>query len=289
MKITRLEDYTTKCEACDDHRYVVVEAGDFAKAVRCEACFKVCPSCDGENYTYFTDDRGYSFVRPCSVCGPLDHRIQTFNHAAIPRKYAHNSTFESFERYVPGTRKEIGNLPKVHLKMYNFATSFAPGDKGFVLTGVAGNGKTHLLATVVRYLTLEKGIAARFVEFSHLLSELREQFDHNLGESKVLAPVIEIPVLAIDELGKGRNTEWQNSIIDEIISKRYNLGRTTIFTTNYPIDPASASAQAQRAEIRRTMTQETLRERVGERIYSRLHEMADFIKVDAPDYRVNPT
>lgn len=286
MTITRLEDYTAKCETCDNNRYVMGEKGDFAIARRCEACFAQCPACHGERFEYYTDERGYSFVRTCRICGPLDHRIHVFNHAAIPRKYAHNATFNHFERYHPGTRKQRGNLPKVHLKIYDFATGFVPGDKGFLLWGNVGSGKTHLLAIAVRHLTLEKGVNARFVEFSHLVSEIREQFDQGKGEAAVLGPIIEVPVLAIDELGKGRNTEWQNSILDEIISKRYNLGLTTLFTTNYPIEAPTISASAQRAEIRRTVTLETLRERVGERIYSRLHEMADFVEVDAPDYRV---
>lgn len=283
MSLQNLDEYEVRCEACNNRRYIVEEHGDFARAQRCLKCFETCPECGGENFTYFSDERGYSFVKPCPICAPLDKRIQTFNQAKLPKKYAHNSTFESFDRYQPGTRKEIGNLPRVHLKLYNFATGFVPSDKGFLLYGDVGTGKTHLLATVVRHLTLEKGIAVHFVEFSHLVSEIREQFDLGKGEAAVLGPIIQTPVLAIDELGKGRNTEWQNSIIDEIISKRYNLGLTTLFTTNYPIEAPNPSPG--RAEIRRSVAHETLRERVGERIYSRIQEMADFIKVDAPDYR----
>ena len=95
-----------------------------------------------------------------------------------------------------------------------------------------------------------------------------------------------MPVLAIDELGKGRNNAWQLSIIDEIISKRYNRELTTLFTTNYPIEDSGPSRLDSSADdYRRKATQETLRERIGERIFSRLHEMSTFIELDAPDYR----
>ena len=42
-----------------------------------------------------------------------------------------------------------------------------------------------------------------------------------------------IPVLILDELGKGKNSEWEMNIIDKIIHQRYNAKKKTIFTTNY--------------------------------------------------------
>lgn len=284
MNLSSLDDYKRPCSVCDTKRLIVSSNGDFAVSRRCQACFSVCPSCEGENYEYLVDDRGYSYVRRCRICGPLDKRIAHFNAATLPQKYALNSTFDQF-RYADAKGKAIGNLDRVHLRLYNFAAGFAPGDRGFLLYGDVGTGKTHLLSTVIRYLTLEKGIHAKFVEFSHLVSDLRERFDQNQGEAGLLGPLIEIPVLAIDELGKGRNTEWQASIIDEIISKRYNRGLTTLFTTNYPVEAIKPTRDTSGSELRRTATLETLRERVGDRIYSRLHEMADFVMLDAPDFR----
>jgi DNA replication protein DnaC len=282
MEMTSLDDLKTPCEACDRKRFVVMEASDFARAKRCEVCLETCPSCEGSGFEYLIDDKGYSYVRRCSICGPLDKRIRAFNIATIPRKYAHNSTFDQF-KYHDARGKKIGNLDRIHLKLYSFATGFSAGDKGFLLYGDVGTGKTHLLATVIRYLTLEKGISCKFIEFSHLVSSLREGFDQGQGETKVLGPLFEVPVLAIDELGKGRKTEWQDSVIDEIISKRYNSGLTTLFTTNYPVDAPKITRDT--SDIKRGATLETLGERVGARIQSRIHEMADFVQLEAPDFR----
>lgn len=282
--ITSLEQFERVCDVCDSRRYVIEPAGDESVARRCASCFDECPACEGEGFEYYEDDKGYEYVKPCSVCGSLDARISAFNGAHIPRKYANSSRFEDFRR-LDDRGRPIGNLKEVHLRLYNFATAFTPGDQGFLLWGDVGTGKTHLLATVARYLTIDKGISTRFIEFSHLLSALRQQFDMGRGEGAVLGPLTSVPVLAIDELGKGRNNDWQLSIIDELISKRYNSGLTTLFTTNYPIEAAKMGADADRAEMRRKATLETLRERVGERIYSRLHEMSDFIEIDSPDFR----
>jgi hypothetical protein len=59
-----------------------------------------------------------------------------------------------------------------------------------------------------------------------------------------------------------------------IVNARYNGRRPTIFTTNYPIEPPSEAKHA-----------ETLLERVGFRMYSRLLEMSDFVRLEGEDYR----
>ncbi len=285
-ELTSLDQYNEPCERCHEKRYTIGRRGDQAFAERCRSCFDVCPACHGEEFTYVTDERGYSFVQRCRMCGTLDHRIEAFNEARIPARYNHlTAAIEHFQT-TDAAGKPIGNLQQVKLRLHRWVTGFGPGEKGFLLCGAVGTGKTHLLAAVIRHLTLEKGIASRFIEFTHLLSEIREQFDQGRGESQILGPLSEVPVLAIDELGKGRNNAWQLSIIDEIISKRYNRELTTLFTTNYPLAAHGAAKLDPNADdFRHQAVQESLRERIGERIYSRLHEMSTFIELDAPDFR----
>ncbi|RAL23696.1 AAA family ATPase [Lujinxingia litoralis] len=284
-----LDDYTDPCPQCARARYKIAARGDVAHAEICQGCFSVCPACQGQEYTYEINAQGYEVARQCGVCGALKRRIQAFNDARVP--YLHrNATLEGFQTHYPRTQgasgEPIGNLPKVRFRLYNWARAFAPGERGYLLHGTVGTGKTHLLAGTIRHLTLEKGINARFIEFTHLLSAIKEGFDQGRGETAILGPLSEVPVLAIDELGKGRNTEWQLSIIDEIISKRYNAGLTTLFTTNYDVrESASNTLDVGSPDFRRLATAATLSERVGDRVFSRLHEMADFVHVDAPDYR----
>ncbi|MFP4598777.1 MAG: ATP-binding protein [Persicimonas sp.] len=283
---TSLDQFNEPCEQCRDKRYVLERAGDRARAVNCPSCFEVCPACDGEEFTHETDERGYSYAKRCELCGTLFARIDAFNEARIPaRYYDWGAAFEHFE-----TRDErgapLGNLQQVKVRLNRWLQGFDLGEQGFLLHGAVGTGKTHLLAAMIRHLTLEKGISSRFIEFTHLLSQIREQFDQGKGESEIMAPLAEVPVLAIDELGKGRNNAWQLSIIDEIISKRYNSELTTLFTTNYPVDAGgSGRLDANSEDFRKKATRETLRDRIGERIFSRLHEMSNFLELDAPDYR----
>lgn len=285
-----LSEYKTQCKRCDRKRYIISKSQQFATALHCPSCFEVCPACQGSQYVFVKDEQGYRYASRCKVCGELDAKIQAYNQAKIPARY-HHTDFSNFQVQLqsPGNArfaKEIGNLTKIRTQLYKWAQTFLDGDRGFLLYGTPGSGKTHLLSAVIRYLTLEKGIHARFIEFSHLLGEIREQYDHGKGDNTVLAPLIDTSVLAIDELGKGVNNEWQMSILDDLISKRYNQNKTTLFTTNYMLEEqAIQPTDMGMPEFTRSIVLGSLQERVGERIYSRLFEMTEFIHVDAPDYR----
>ena len=131
---------------------------------------------------------------------------------------------------------------------------------------------------------------AHFRDFFHLLGDLRSGYGLGTPESELIQPLVEVEVLVVDELGKGRNTPWEQNILDVLISQRYNNRKTTIFTTNYTDKKNTTLAERVRAkdavpgegdqEVR-----DTLRERVGPRIYSRLKEMCHFVEMTGADRR----
>ena len=271
------------CKLCGNERYTIDCSKVLVRANRC-SCFSFCESCDNKGVIWSTDENGYSFVSPCLECGSLNTRIQKFNLAEIPSRYFKSETGVTLASYAAlysdGNNMPIGNLKIVHARLSKWTRAFVPGDTGIILHGEIGTGKTHLMSLILRELTLEKGITCRFIEFSHLLTLLKAQYDRGLGVSQILEKLVNIDVLAIDELGKAGRTEWELSILDELISKRYNRDCSTLFTTNELITPPKNPKMAQETQ--------TLRERVGNRIFSRLHEMTDFIEVQARDFRKTP-
>ena len=69
-----------------------------------------------------------------------------------------------------------------------------------------------------------------------------------------------------------------------ILNTRYNDNRTTIITTNFADEPA-ASVSRSLSPARAAAREETLGDRIGERMRSRLHEMCRIVKMDGPDFR----
>ena len=154
--------------------------------------------------------------------------------------------------------------------------------KGIILTGEVGRGKTHLLIGICKTLIFEYGIPTRFVEFSRLLSLLKESYSKGQSDSKIINELVNIDVLAIDELGKGRLTEWEMTIIDEIISRRYNAMKTIIGTSNYAWKIPSGTPTPNLAI---QAFNQTLGDRVGLRTFSRLQEMCISYQVKGTDFR----
>jgi DNA replication protein DnaC len=253
--------------------------GAAARARRC-GCQAACPRCNDTGYMLVPS--GSSTVAQVCACRHLDERIAIFNKIGIPAAVA-NASFESFKGWSP-------DQARAKTAAEDFARKFRAdtATKGFLLYGRPGAGKTHLMVAALRHLALEKGIAGRYVEFMLLLSDIRAGFNENRSHMEILRPLLHVPVLAIDELGKERGTEWERSMLDELISRRFNSGLSTLFATNYFIEEKEQPVREQPGRVVRTGTPEfardaeamTLARRVGDRIYSRLNEMCTFVKLD---------
>jgi DNA replication protein DnaC len=272
------------CEECGGTGYAVDQVlGRAARARRC-ACQAACPRCGETGYT-LVPSGGTMVAQGCS-CRHLDERIAVFNGVGIPAAVA-TASFDAFKSWSP-------DHARAKTVAEDFARKFrkdAP-TKGYLLYGRPGAGKTHLLVASLRYLALEKGVAGKYVEFMLLLSEIKAGFDGNRSHMDILRPLLSVPVLAIDELGKERGTEWERSMLDELISRRFNSGLATLFATNYFLEGRAREEEPGRVvrtrspEFQRDAEAMTLSQRVGDRIYSRLNEMCTFVKLDpGMDYR----
>jgi DNA replication protein DnaC len=221
-----------------------------------------CPRCYGTGYEV-VQGRG---ARRCP-CREQSTQSKLVEAARIPRRYD-NCTLQSF---FPAQ----GNGSQLLAFNYAFrlVREYPAVERGLVFMGPCGVGKTHLAVAILRGL-LEKGVGCLFYEFGSLLKEIQDSYNpvSQTSELRVLAPVYQAEVLVLDELGASKPTDWVRDTMMQIIGTRYNDRKLTIFTTNY-------------ADARRSPSEETLEDRVGTRLRSRLFEMCKTVQVDGEDYR----
>ncbi len=284
------------CGECGGRTYVIDRRGDRANARVC-TCSARCTLCDGRGFAYEVREetfsakvgpKRYEVLVPC-VCQHRARRMEHFNEVGLPGVVAH-AGFENYRAF--NEAQDRARNVAMH-----FAHHFdkAGVNKGFMMSGPVGTGKTHLLAATLKHLVLEVGVEARYVEISLLYATIRRGFQDGKSGGEIIGPLSEVAVLAIDEMGKGRGSQFEMETLDELIARRYNAGRTTLFATNYSLDPERRSVRApapsgyRTTEDAKSAARETelLRERVGERIYSRLCEMCTFVELpkETPDER----
>lgn len=278
---------STPCPICLDRGVVIAPVGELAHAEVCQ-CKRECTICRGSRFV-IAREGPYEVARPCE-CAALFGRVRLYNDAQVPAGYADKRLTPMGPDDAHGfSDRGIESLKRAKAAVNRYRVAFDEGDnQGLVLMGGFGLGKTHLVCGLLAYLTLQRGIACRFVDYYSLLSRIRATFDRTPDrqpetEQSLIDPLVEVPVLAIDDLGKGQGSNWELTILDQIVTRRYNARRIIIATTNYLLERDLEHAQPQRRNRR---AGESLEERIGDRLVSRLHASCDMLVLDGPDYRI---
>jgi DNA replication protein DnaC len=137
---------------------------------------------------------------------------------------------------------------------------------------------------------MQRGHEARFYDYRELLKELQASYDpdHPVSEMGVLVPVLRAEVLLIDDIGASKPSPWALDTIGHILNKRYNDKRPTLLTTNYldPTEGEPAVLPMPSGQKIAALREETLVDRLGQRVRSRLYEMCRKVEISAPDWRI---
>ena len=174
------------------------------------------------------------------------------------------------------------------------------GGRGLLLTGSIGSGKTHLAVGLLRELIEQRGASGIFCDYRDLLKQIQNSYNPQVAttELEILRPVFEAEILVLDELGAVKPTDWVWDTVAHVLNTRYNDKKTTLITTNYPnLAPGFIQTQSTSVSDRdvsrsgpttaaaRAMREETLGDRIGERMRSRLQEMCISVTMQGADFR----
>jgi DNA replication protein DnaC len=231
-----------------------------------------CPLCDDTGWRSVDDvEAATSGVRRVVRCDCWRESVghQRLAGANIPKRYQH-CTIANFTVYNE-------SLEQATVKARQLADAFPVVNKGLFFEGQPGVGKTHLAVAVLKHVVQTTGARGLFYDTRDLLRIIRSTYDASIRttELEILRPVMQADLLVLDDLGAEKTSEWVEETMNLIVNTRYNERRVTIFTSNYEDIPDDTEPNA-------------LVFRIGHRMRSRLHEMCDFVVLDAADYRERP-
>jgi len=261
---------------------------------------EICSLCEGTGLC-IVEEGGRQVARPCE-CRVARRVARMLEQAKIPKRYE-DCTLDNFDTDFNGADK---TLWAAHMRAKKFVEVYPvqTSDTGLMFVGSVGVGKTHLAVSVLRGLIVERGATGLFCDYRDLLKKVQDSYNPSVAatEMQVLRPVFEAEILVLDELGASKPSEWVWDTVAHILNTRYNECRTTIITTNFadeaPLgagvpfaqpavygvvesEPSSDEGKAARAAMRK----ETLGDRIGERMRSRLHEMCVVVEMYGADLR----
>jgi DNA replication protein DnaC len=232
---------------------------------------------------------------PCD-CTAADRTDRLLAKARVPERYRH-CDFDNFE-----TDNEIENASRDQLQAWNrslaqakliverFAEEFPVGSEhGLLLMGPCGVGKTHLAVAALKKIVL-RGHAGLFYDYRELLKEIQGSYnaESQSTEMGVLEPVLKAETLVLDDVGSSKPSLWALETVGHILNTRYNERRVTILTTNFldaDVNPVFPAASPRVPGHRAPAIEDSLTDRVGKRIRSRLYEMCRTVEIFASDYR----
>jgi DNA replication protein DnaC len=256
---------------------------------RLESNSPECPFCGGSGWKMVevVDQFGRNSQKATKCeCQRRLHGERLLEQARIPKRYEH-CDFGGFEH--GGNFKQLA-VP--FMKSRSFVEMYPAEKDGLMIIGPIGVGKTHLAVSIIKELITQKHVPCLFYDYRELLKTIQNSYNSSVQttEMAILRPVFDAEVLVLDELGAVRTSQWVGDTVSHILNTRYNDKKTTIITTNFNNLPERSRDQEEKdsdkTSAEKAKRQDTLGDRITERMRSRLNEMCRIIEVQGDDFRL---
>jgi DNA replication protein DnaC len=142
----------------------------------------------------------------------------------------------TFDGYVTETDQQRKALAKCRDYAEQFPSHFRAG-RSLLLTGNVGCGKTHLASAIVRTVVADQ-CRALIIPASDIISIARASMVPGSGytDRDVVLHLGGLDLLAIDEVGCQKGSEYELGLLHAIIDRRYQAVLPTVLISNLGVD-----------------------------------------------------
>lgn len=166
-------------------------------------------------------------------------RIEKLKSLSLLGERYKNVTFENTQTGVSTSFDVAFNRCKKYCEVYE---QVLKNGYGIYLFGDKGVGKTHLTACMANYL-ISKCVPVLFTNLFEISKSIKSTFNResNQTEQDLIQKFSNIEILFFDDLGteiftKSSGETWLQSLLFDLINKRYNNRKATIFSSNYSLN-----------------------------------------------------
>ncbi len=229
-----------------DGTFVFTEARGLSRAAAAMAA-GACPRCGGQGMAPAPPIPGEPprFGR-CRCRRPLD-QAQQYNAAQIPARYGACGLEDWREQPLQrGVVSRALRWVEEAEDRERHPTLTKLG--GLAFCGEPGRGKTHLALGLARRLVLggQRPVSVRYVEPNQLLQTMKARMGRAAGEAVDIGALVAVDVLVLDDMVAPR-TDFERSVLDELITRRWQYGGPTLLTTNLTAGEAASALGARAA------------------------------------------
>lgn len=116
------------------------------------------------------------------------------------------------------------------------------GKNWLFISGAPGSGKTYLSVLLAKVGILQER-SVFFANVTWLMEALRPKNDDEGGDKPgtVLEKCKRADILILDDIGHEKSSAWVRERLYLIVNERWNAGKVTIFTSNYPVEKLAES------------------------------------------------
>lgn len=141
--------------------------------------------------------------------------------------------------------------------------------KKVILLGSNGVGKTHLASAVV------KALQGRIYTLYEIGLIIRGAYAKGQDEYEKLDTFARLPVLAIDEMGRTKNSDAERNYLSYIIDKRHTRGLPTLMISNFHLQRSCKNGKCDRC----------FENLIDSDIVSRFRQKSEIVEINGTDKR----